>query len=48
MNSAVCSLFISGRTSGVSVEFGNSSSNIIPIYEGFVLKHSISKSLVGG
>ena len=48
MNSAICSLFISGRTSGISVEFGNNSSNIVPIYEGFVLKHSLSKSYVGG
>ena len=48
MNSAICSLFISGRTSGISVEFGNSSSNIVPIYEGLILKHSLSKSNVGG
>ena len=48
MNSAVCSLFISGRTSGISVEFGNNSSNIVPIYEGFVLKHSLSNSNAGG
>lgn len=48
INSAIASLFLSGRTTGISIEFGNMSSNIVPIYEGLILKHAIHVSSFGG
>lgn len=48
MNSAVCSLFSSGKTDGVAVEFGHSSTNVIPIFGGIVLNHALHMSNYGG
>lgn len=43
INSALCSLFLSGWTTGLSLEFRHSNSSIVPIYEGLMLTHAIHK-----
>jgi actin-related protein len=48
MNTAVSSLFASGRTYGIAVEMGHGSTNIVPIYGGLVLKHAQHVSNYGG
>jgi actin len=48
VNSAVLSLFSTGRTSGIVLEIGESCTVITPIFEGFPIKHAILTSLSGG
>lgn len=45
---AVLSLYASGRTTGVVLDVGEGSSHVIPVYEGYALKHSIGRSDVAG
>ena len=48
VNSVVSSLFTSGRTTGINIEIGNSTTNVVPIYEGLVLTHAKHVSQIGG
>jgi centractin len=41
-------LYASGRTTGVVLDVGEGSSHVIPVYEGYALKHSIGRSDVAG
>lgn len=40
-NSAVLSLFASGRTRGIALEVGSGVSHAVPIFEGFALNHAV-------
>jgi actin len=48
MNTAVASLFAGGRTYGVAVEMGHSSTNVVPVFGGLILKHAQHVSNYGG
>jgi actin, other eukaryote len=48
MNSAVLSLFASGRTSGVVIESGQGLTCAVPIFEGYALPHAIKTINVSG
>lgn len=48
INSAVASLFLFGKTSGSIVELGHKSSNVVQIFDGFILKHALQLSSIGG
>jgi actin-related protein len=48
MNSAVLSLFASGRTSGVIIESGEGITCAVPIFEGYALPHAIKTINVAG
>ncbi len=45
---AVLSLYASGRTTGVVLDVGEGTSHVIPVYEGYALKHSIGRSDIAG
>ena len=45
---AVLSLYASGRTTGVVLDVGEGLSHCVPVYEGYALPHSITRSDVGG
>jgi len=45
---AVLSLYASGRTTGVVLDVGEGLTHCIPVYEGYALVHSISRSDIGG
>ena len=45
---AVLSLYASGRTTGVVLDVGEGTSHVIPVYEGYALKHSIARTDVAG
>lgn len=47
-NTAVLSLYASGRTSGCVFESGHGVSNAVPIYEGYALPHAIQQLKWGG
>lgn len=47
-NTAVLSLYASGRTSGCVFESGHGVSNAVPVYEGYALPHSIQQLQWGG
>lgn len=48
MNSAVLSLFASGRTSGVVIESGQGYTCAVPIFEGYALPHAIKTVNIAG
>jgi actin-related protein len=48
MNSAVLSLFASGRTSGVVIESGQGYTCAVPIFEGYALPHAIKSVNIAG
>lgn len=48
MNTGVGSLFSSGRMNGITVEIGHNSTNVIPIFEGLILKHAQTIGYYGG
>ena len=48
MNSAVLSLFASGRTSGIVVESGQGTSYAVPVFEGYALPHAIKSIDISG
>lgn len=48
VNSSTASLFTSGRTTGINIEIGDSSTNVVPIYEGLPLDHAVHVSKVAG
>uniref|UniRef100_A0A6U0STM8 Actin n=1 Tax=Eucampia antarctica TaxID=49252 RepID=A0A6U0STM8_9STRA len=45
---AVLSLYASGRTTGVVLDVGEGVAHCIPVYEGYALPHSITRSNVAG
>ncbi|MCQ2817822.1 MAG: hypothetical protein MJ252_11205 [archaeon] len=48
VNNASLSLFSTGRTSGMTVQCGETRTYTVPIYEGFPLRHALQKNSVGG
>lgn len=47
-NTAVLSLYASGRTTGCVVESGHTSTHVVPIFEGYALPHTTRKMDWGG
>ncbi len=47
-NTAVLSLYASGRTTGCVVECGHTSTHVVPVFEGYALPHSTKKMKWGG
>jgi actin len=48
MNSAVLSLFSTGRTTGIVVEVGQGVSYAVPIFEGYALPHAVQSLNIAG
>ena len=48
MNTAVLSLFSTGKTTGVVAECGEGVSYTVPIFEGYALPHAINKNDIAG
>ena len=47
-NTAVLSLYASGRTTGCVVESGHTSTHVVPIFEGYAMPHTTKKLKWGG
>ncbi|KAH6893699.1 actin 1 [Coprinopsis sp. MPI-PUGE-AT-0042] len=45
---AVCSLYASGRMTGLVVDSGQDVTTVVPVYEGFSVSHAVSRLDVGG
>ena len=48
INTAVLSLFSTGKTSGLVVELGEGVSYTVPIFEGYALPHAMHKLDLAG
>lgn len=48
INTAVLSLFSTGKTSGIVVECGEGVSYTVPVFEGYALPHAIHKLDIAG
>ncbi len=47
-NTSTLALYANGKTTGVVVDIGYQNTSCVPIYEGFVLNHAVSKIEIGG
>lgn len=47
-NTAVMSLYSSGRTSGLVLSSGYGVTHSVPVYEGYILPYAVMKMDVGG
>jgi len=47
-NSSILSLFAAGKTSGISVDSGESCTHFLPIYEGYGIKQALNTSNIAG
>ncbi len=47
-NSSILSVFAAGKTSGISVDSGESCSHFLPIYEGYGIKQALISSNIAG
>jgi actin-related protein len=47
-NTSTLALYANGKTTGVVVDIGYQTTSFVPVYEGFVLNHAVSKVDTGG